>query len=83
MVASYNFTSEFSKENSRICKVSISSLVNVLFYLLSNTVVRVLAEVVATKLILLFLSFYLFLSSFHLLFSQKEFAYDFEFLHAF
>ena len=41
--------------------------------------VRALADVVATKLgffLLLFLSF-------HLLFSQKGFAYDFEFLHAF
>ena len=42
-------------------------------------VVRALADVVATKLgIILFL-----LSSFHLLFSQKGFAYEFEFLHAF
>ena len=41
-----------------------------------TNVVRALADVVAT--FLLFLS-----SSFHLLFSQKGFAYDFEFLHAF
>ena len=37
---------------------------------------RALEDVVANKLIIL-------LSSFHLLFSQKVFAYDFEFLHAF
>ena len=41
-------------------------------------VVRALADVVATKLCIILLSF-----SFRLLFSQKEFAYDFEFLYAF
>ena len=42
-----------------------------------TNVVRALADVVATKLgIILFCSF-------HLLFSQKGFAYDFEIVHAF
>ena len=43
-----------------------------------TNVVRALAEVVATKLgiIIIFLSF-------HFVFSQKRFAYDFVFLHAF
>ena len=45
-----------------------------------TNVVRALADVEATKLAII-LSFFLF--SFHLLFSQKGFAYDFEFLHAF
>ena len=41
---------------------------------------RALVDVVATKLGIILL---LLLFSFHLLFSQKGFAYDFEFLHAF
>ena len=41
-------------------------------------VVCALADIVATKLGII-----LFISSFRLLFSQNEFAYDFEFLHAF
>ena len=47
-----------------------------------TNVVRALVDEVATKLgiILLFLSFSF---SFHLLFSEKGFAYNFEFLHAF
>ena len=44
-------------------------------------IVRARADVVATKLgIILPSSFFL---SFHILFSQKGFTYDFEFLHAF
>ena len=43
---------------------------------MSRNVVRALEDVVANKLIIL-------LSPFHLLFSQKVFAYNFEFLHAF
>ena len=42
-----------------------------------TNIVRVLADVVATKLgIIIYFSF-------HVLFSQKGFAYDFEFLHDF
>ena len=44
-----------------------------------TSVVRALADIVAIKFGIIILSF----SSFHLLFSQKGFAYDFEFLHAF
>ena len=44
-----------------------------------TNVVRALVDIVATKLGIILL----FLSSFHLFFSQKGFAYDFEFLHAF
>ena len=40
-----------------------------------------LADIVATKLGIIFI--FILLSSFHFLFSQKGFAYDFEFLHAF
>ena len=43
-----------------------------------TNIVHALADVVATKLGIILLS-----SSFHLLFSQKGFAYDFELLHAF
>ena len=45
-----------------------------------TNVVRALADVVVAKLGIILL---LFLSSFHLLLSQKGFAYDFEFVHAF
>ena len=41
---------------------------------------RARADIVATKLGIILL---LFSFSFHLLFSQKGFAYDFDFLHAF
>ena len=43
-------------------------------------VVHVRADIVATKLGIILL---LFFSSFHVLFSQKGFTYEFEFLHAF
>ena len=47
-------------------------------------VVRARADVVATKLgILLLPSFFLLLLSFHVLFSQKGFTYEFEFLQTF
>ena len=42
-----------------------------------TSVVRALVDVVATKLGIILLS------SMHVLFSQKGFTYDFEFLHAF
>ena len=47
----------------------------VLTFCVGTHVVRTRADVVATKLFFLFLSF-------HILFSQKGFTYDFEFLHA-
>ena len=54
-----------------------------------TNVVCELVDVMATKLVIIFLlsfflsSYFLLLLSFHLRFSQKGFAYDFEFLHAF
>ena len=41
-----------------------------------TNVVHALADIVAAQLSII-------LSSFHLLFSQKEFAYDFKFMHVF
>ena len=60
---------------------------NVAFFLVRAecvrmNVVRALVDVVATKLCII-LSFFLLSFSFRILFSQKGFAYDFEFLHAF
>ena len=48
-----------------------------------TNVVRVLVDVVFTKLGIILLSIFLRSFSFHILFSQKGFVYDFEFLHAF